>query len=116
MDITLKELYFNFILKEEKCNIKGDYMKQHTEINFKMREILVKWLIDVWGIYNFINCTLFHCIKIIDLYLLNKFFEREKLRLLGIVSLLISCKLNESYIPKINDLRELTNNAYIKNL
>ena len=72
--ISLKEIYFNLISKEKYKSIKDDYMKQRNEINFKMREILVNWLINVCMIYSFKNHTLFYCIKIIDLYLSNKYY------------------------------------------
>ena len=55
---------------------------------------------------------MFQCIYIIDAYLSKKNIDKKYLQLLGIASLLISCKENEIIYPNLIRLIQLTDNAY----
>ena len=79
-----------------------------------MRAILVDWIVHVH--YN-LKCkieTLYLTIWIIDTYLSNKKIQRSQLQLLGIASLLISCKINEICYPNILNFVKLTDYAFQK--
>ena len=112
----LDEIYINLLYDEKnaKLCINKEYMNNQNEINLCMREILVDWLIEVHYRFHFKRKTLYQTILIIDLYLSQKNVQKVKLQLLGIASLLISCKENEIYYPKLELFINLTNNAYIK--
>jgi cyclin B len=45
------------------------YMQKQSDINEKMRAILVDWLIDVHSKFKLVNETLFLTINLIDRYL-----------------------------------------------
>ena len=111
------EIYTNLLLDEQLNQnlIKIDYMKQQNDINEKMRAILIDWIIEVHYKYHFKRKTLLQTVTIIDLYLSNKTISKKNFQLLGIASLLISCKENEMYYPRTQEFIYMTNNAYTKN-
>lgn len=89
------------------------YMERQPEINTRMREILIDWLIDVHQRFKLVPETLFITVNIVDRYLAKRFVEREKLQLLGTTAMLIACKYQEIYPPSLADLVFMCNNAYI---
>lgn len=111
------EIYNNLILDEnffyDKINY--NYMSFQKDINYKMRAILVDWLIEVHFHCNFKQKTLFQCIYIIDAFLSKIPIEKIYLQLLGITALFIACKENEVIYPTLKKLAELTENAYTIN-
>ena len=110
-------IYYN-LLKEEKIGINPmpdyTYMTRQTEINDKMRSILIDWLIDVHFKFGFTDETLFMTISIIDRYLSICKISRTNFQLLGIAALMIACKHEEIDLPKIKDFIYITDNAYTK--
>ena len=113
----LNIIYYNLLKEEEKgINPMPDYtyLTRQSEINEKMRSILVDWLIDVHFKFGFTDETLFMTISIIDRYLSISQITRTNFQLLGITALMISCKHEEIDLPKIDDFIYITDNAYVK--
>ena len=112
----LEEIYVNLLLEEKQATTKPKfgYMNTQPEINEIMRAILIDWIIDVHLRFNLRQETLFMTIWLIDTYLSFAFVPRDKLQLLGITCLLISCKSHEIYYPQNDKLLEMTENAYSK--
>ena len=112
----LEEIYNNLIFdeKNQKLNIKKEYMNKQKDINQQMRAILIDWIIEVHNCFHLKQKTLYRCIYIIDLYLSNKIILRIRLQLLGAASLLIACKANEIYCPSLQQFIDITNGAYEK--
>jgi hypothetical protein len=75
----------------------NDYMKSQPEINVRMRSILVDWLIEVHRRFELMPETLYLTINILDRYLSMENVLRRELQLVGIGSLLLACKYEESY-------------------
>ena len=98
--------------KDSKLIIDSSYFKFQTDINSKMRAILIDWLIDVHLKFNFKQETLYITIYIIDAYLSLKKIERCNFQLLGVTALLIACKQNEILFRKLNEYVYITDNAY----
>jgi len=113
----LNIIYHN-LLKEENRGIAPipDYQKiiSQKEINGQMRSILIDWLIDVHYKFDLTDETLFMTVLIIDRYISYKPISKLRFQLLGITSLLLSCKYEEIMLPKIEDFIYITDNAYIK--
>ena len=110
-------IYYNLLVEEERgISPKPDYkyMSRQSEINDKMRSILVDWLIDVHFKFGFTDETLFMTISIIDRYLSICQITRTNFQLLGITALMIACKHEEIDLPKIEDFIYITDNAYVK--
>ena len=114
----INTIYYN-LLNEENIGIypqaKYNYMDDQSEINERMRGILIDWLIEVHFKFGFTDETLYMTVSIIDRYLSSNSITKKNLQLLGITSLFISCKHEEIDVPKINDFTYITNNAYDKN-
>lgn len=88
------------------------YMRIQTDINQKMRAILIDWLVSVHLKLDLKNETLYLTVNLLDRYLATTWVSKSKLQLVGIVALLIACKYEEIYPPLINDLIALTDNAF----
>ena len=111
----LDEIYFHLRSIEKKDLPLENYMAlKQTDINEKMRLILINWLIEVHFKFHLLSETLYICISIIDRYLSKKNINRKYLQLLGVTSLFIACKYEEIYSPTSKDLIFMTDNAYKK--
>ena len=113
----LNEIYTNLLSeeKEMKFSPRIGYMEMQTDINEQMRAILIDWLVEVHYRFRLKSETLFQTVWIIDTYLSLVQITRAKLQLLGIASLLISCKSQEIYYPQLNEFIDITDGAYVKN-
>ena len=112
----LDEIYNNLLSDEKKLKFfpKIGYMSWQEDINEQMRAILIDWLVEVHYRFRLKSETLFQTVWIIDTYLSLIQITRAKLQLLGIASLLISCKSNEIYYPQLNEFTDITDGAYVK--
>lgn len=91
-----------------------NYMETQTDINGKMRAILIDWLIEVHMKYRLRSETLFLTVNLIDRYLSQRHVMRKKLQLVGVVAMFIAAKFEEINPPEINDFVHITDNAYTK--
>lgn len=85
---------------------------RQTDINEKMRAILVDWLIDVHLKFKLLPETLFLTINLIDRYLEQVDVNRVKLQLVGVTAMLIACKFEEVQWPYVRDFVYITDKAY----
>jgi hypothetical protein len=106
------EIFDNMHNSEHLHLAKYGYMKSQSDVNEKMRAILVDWLIEVHFKFKLLPETLFISINIIDRYLEIKGIKRQKLQLLGVTAMWIACKYEEIYAPEIKDFVYITDNAY----
>lgn len=88
------------------------YMKSQTDVNEKMRAILIDWLIEVHFKFKLLPETLFISVNLIDRFLELKDIKRQRLQLLGVTAMWIACKYEEIYAPEIKDFVYITDNAY----
>ena len=110
----LLEMYQNLILEEKNVKSLFGYMKNQTDINEKMRAMLIDWLIDVHFKFKLKADTLFLTIWLVDKYLSLKKVKRNKLQLIGVTCMLIACKYEEIYSPEVFDFVYITENSYEK--
>lgn len=112
----LEEIYFNFLLDQNQSDTKPQmgYMDKQSEINDRMRAILIDWIIEVHFHFNLKQETLFMAVFIIDSFLSAHFISKSRFQLLGITSLLIACKSQEIYYPHLNKFVQATGDAYTK--
>lgn len=90
------------------------YMKIQTDINERMRSILIDWLIEVHLKFKLVPETLYLTVNLIDRYLEIEPVKRDKLQLIGVTAMLIACKYEEIYPPEVKDFVYITDNAYTK--
>ena len=112
----LEEIYFNFLEEQKYSSLKPQmgYMDKQSDINEKMRAILIDWIIEIHFHFNLRQETLFMTVSIIDSFLSIHFISRSKFQLLGITSLLIACKSQEIYYPHLSKFVLATGDAYTK--
>ena len=94
-------------------------MSAHNDINEKMREILVDWLVEVHMKFNLQSAVLYTTVQLIDRFLGMQAVRhpipppafhsshsvqvtRSKLQLVGITAMLISSKMEEIYPPEVH--------------
>ncbi|KAF4320625.1 hypothetical protein BBO99_00004794 [Phytophthora kernoviae] len=91
----------------------SSYMARQSDINSKMRAILVDWLVDVHYKYGLLPQTLHIAIHLIDRYLENNLSVcRQRLQLVGVSAMFIAAKYEEIYPPEAEDFVKITDNAY----
>jgi G2/mitotic-specific cyclin-B, other len=110
----VKEIMNYLRSTEEKYLPKATYMKNQTDINEKMRAILIDWLVDVHLKFKLLPETLFLTVNIIDRYLGISCIPRQKLQLVGVSAMLIATKYEEIYPPEVKDFEYVTDRAYTK--
>ena len=110
----LLEVYHNLLNEEKELKNLFGYMENQPDINEKMRAMLIDWIIDVHFKFKLKSDTLFLTVWLIDRYLSEKQMKRGRLQLLGVTSMLISCKYEEIYSPEVFDFVYITENSYEK--
>jgi len=105
-------MYENSLRAESVFHIDGNYMSLQNELNFKMRALLIDWMVDVCLKFKFVDETLHIAVAIIDRFLSKKRILRSKFQLVGITSLFIASKYEETYYPEVNDFIYLTEDSY----
>ena len=90
-------------------------MSRQSDINQKMRMILVDWIVEIHLKYKLQAQTLWLTVNILDRYLEKEQVLRAKLQLVGVCALLIASKHEEIYPPQVKDCVYVTDYAYSKN-
>ncbi|KAJ1908626.1 G2/mitotic-specific cyclin [Tieghemiomyces parasiticus] len=88
------------------------YMDQQRELSWKMRGILVDWLIDVHGKFRLLGETLFLTVNLIDRFLSLRTVSLVKLQLVGITSMFCAAKYEEIMPPSVHNFVYMTDNGY----
>ena len=109
-DDICNELFKN----EEKYLVDPKYMSNQSDINHRMRAILIDWLIDVHLKYKLVPQTMYIAVNLIDRYLEKNETNRAKLQLVGVTAMFIACKYEEIYPPDLKDFVYITDGAYVK--
>ncbi|XP_022742530.1 G2/mitotic-specific cyclin S13-7-like [Durio zibethinus] len=103
---------YKFYKSAENESRPHDYMHLQTDINEKMRAILIDWLIDVHQKFELSPEALYLTINLIDRFLCVKIVPRRELQLLGMSAMLIATKYEEIWPPEVNDLVCIADRAY----
>ncbi|GMN21590.1 hypothetical protein TIFTF001_051141 [Ficus carica] len=99
--------------KVENSNcVPPNYMANQSDINEKMRGILIDWLIEVHYKFELVDETLYLTVNLIDRFLAVQPVPRKKLQLVGVTSLLLACKYEEVSVPVVEDLILISDKAY----
>jgi len=88
------------------------YMSKQRDINARMREILIDWLVEVHFKFKLCDETLFLTINIIDRFLERRAVSRTKLQLVGCTAMLVASKYEEIYAPEVCDFVYISDRAY----
>lgn len=88
------------------------YMTNQKELTWKMRTILVDWLIEVQWKLKLLPETLFLSVNIIDRFLSRRAVSLVKLQLVGLSATLLASKFEEVLSPSIANFVYLSDNSY----
>lgn len=88
------------------------YMQKQSDINDRMREILVDWLNEVHLKFKLRIETLYLTINLIDRFLSMRTVARTRLQLVGCTAMLIASKYEEIYAPEVRDFVYISDRAY----
>jgi len=92
---------YSFYKEVEKESQPKMYMHIQTEMNEKMRAILIDWLLEVHIKFELNLETLYLTVNIIDRFLSVKAVPKRELQLVGISALLIASKYEEIWPPQV---------------
>ena len=87
-------------------------MANQKELTWKMRTILVDWLIEVQWKLKLLPETLFLSVNIIDRFLSRRAVSLVKLQLVGLSATLLASKYEEVLSPSIANFIYLSDNTY----
>eukprot|EP00798_Chlamydomonas_sp_ICE-L_P001038 gene1038-3902_t len=104
---------FKYLMRvEPKFRVAADYMTRQTDINIKMRSILVDWLVEVQLKFKLWPETLFLAVNLIDRYLEGQQVTRKNLQLVGVSAMLIASKYEEIFAAEVKDFVYISDRAY----
>ncbi|ORX90880.1 A/B/D/E cyclin [Basidiobolus meristosporus CBS 931.73] len=89
-----------------------NYMEMQKGLAWKMRAILVDWLIEVHEKFRLLPETLFLGINLIDRFLSLRVVSLNKLQLVGITAMLIASKYEEIFAPSIENFIYMADGGY----
>lgn len=112
LEYYASDIYTYFHSIESQHIAKFGYLKTQSDINEKMRAILIDWLIEVHQKFKLIPETLFLTVNILDRYLEKVPINRTRLQLAGVSAMLIASKYEEIYAPELYDFVYITDKSY----
>lgn len=110
----INEIMAYFFEAEPKRMASPAYMQRQTDINTKMREILIDWLVEVHLKFKLRPETLYLTVNLIDRFLEKRSVSRTKLQLVGCTAMLMAAKYEEIYAPEVRDFVYISDSAYTK--
>lgn len=110
----INDIMAHLFESEQKKMPSANYMVKQTDINIKMREILVDWLVEVHLKFKLQPETLYLTVNLIDRFLERRAVSRTKLQLVGCTAMLIAAKYEEIYAPEVRDFVYISDQAYTR--
>ncbi|KAK7202879.1 cyclin domain-containing protein [Myxozyma melibiosi] len=88
------------------------YMDEQTDLQWKMRDILIDWLVEVHVKFRLLPETLFLAVNIVDRFLSLRIVSLDKLQLVGITGMFIAAKYEEVFSPSISNFVYVADSGY----
>lgn len=88
------------------------YMDNQAELEWKMRGILVDWLLEVHTRFRLLPETLFLAVNIIDRFLSCKVVQLDRLQLVGVTAMFIASKVEEVLSPHVTNFRHVADDGF----
>ncbi|KAI7057808.1 A/B/D/E cyclin, partial [Hortaea werneckii] len=89
-----------------------DYMDNQGELEWKMRGILVDWLLEVHTRFRLLPETLFLAVNIIDRFLSCKVVQLDRLQLVGVTAMFIASKYEEVLSPHVQNFVHVADDGF----
>ncbi|GBG29425.1 G2/mitotic-specific cyclin-1 [Hondaea fermentalgiana] len=106
------DIYSHYRKVETKYLAGPDYMSTQTDINEKMRALLIDWLVQVHVKFELLPQTLYLTVNLLDRFLERKVVPRRKLQLVGCAAMLLASKYEEIYAPEAPDFVSMSDKAF----
>jgi len=89
-----------------------NYIEQHPELAWRMRGILIDWLIEVHNKFKLLPETLFLTVNLMDRFLSLRICSLPKFQLVGIAAMFIAAKYEEVLAPSIHNFTYMADGSY----
>jgi G2/mitotic-specific cyclin 1/2 len=104
---------FNYLKELEIATLpNANYMEDQKDLEWKMRGILVDWLIEVHNRFHLLPETLFLAVNIIDRFLSRKVVRLDRLQLIGATGMFIAAKYEEVLSPHVASFRHVADDGF----
>jgi hypothetical protein len=104
---------FNYMRElEEQSMPNAKYMDDQDDLEWKMRGILVDWLVEVHTRFHLLPETLFLTVNIIDRFLSAKVVRLDRLQLVGVTAMFIASKYEEVLSPHVSNFQRVTDDGF----
>jgi hypothetical protein len=90
----------------------ANYMDHQEGLEWKMRGILIDWLIEVHTRFHLLPETLFLAVNIIDRFLSTKVVQLDRLQLVGVTGMFIASKYEEVISPNVANFRHVADDGF----
>ena len=97
---------------EESTMPNPDYMEHQEHLEWKLRDVLVDWLVEVHTRFHLLPETLFLAINIIDRFLSSKVVQLDKLQLVGVTAMFIASKYEEVLSPHVQNFKHVADDGF----
>ncbi|WVN89476.1 uncharacterized protein L203_104701 [Cryptococcus depauperatus CBS 7841] len=91
---------------------KPDYMNNQAELQWKMRQILMDWIIEVHSKFRLLPETLFIATNLVDRFLSKRVISLVKFQLVGLTALFIASKYEEVCCPGVEHFLHMSDGGY----
>ncbi|EOR04170.1 G2/mitotic-specific cyclin cdc13 [Wallemia ichthyophaga EXF-994] len=89
-----------------------NYMDNQKELRWRMRGVLVDWLIEIHHKFRLLPETLFLAVNIVDRFLSLRIVSIIKLQLVGLTAMLIAAKYEEVMCPTVSNVVYMSDGGY----
>nr|AAV68600.1 cyclin B [Ostreococcus tauri] len=110
----VNDIYQYWYKVEPDTRVSETYMLIQGDINYKMRAILIDWLVEVHLKFKLMPETLFLTTNLIDRFLELKTVTRRNLQLVGVTAMLVASKYEEIWAPEVRDFVYISDRAYTR--
>ncbi|MBW0522989.1 hypothetical protein O181_062704 [Austropuccinia psidii MF-1] len=90
----------------------SDYMSRQNELTWKMRGVLVDWIIEVHSKFRLLPETLYLAINLMDRFLTKRTVALIKFQLVGVTALFLAAKYEEVICPSVTNFLYMTDGGY----
>ncbi|RMZ78939.1 hypothetical protein DV737_g3688, partial [Chaetothyriales sp. CBS 132003] len=108
----VREIFEYYHELEKSTMPNANYMEHQDDLEWKMRGILVDWLIEVHIRFRLLPETLFLAVNIVDRFLSSKIVPLDKLQLVGITAMFIASKYEEVLPPHVGNFVHVADDGF----
>ncbi|EIM23191.1 G2/M-specific cyclin NimE [Wallemia mellicola] len=106
------EIFEYMKVLEQQTMPNPNYMDNQKELRWRMRGVLVDWLIEIHHKFRLLPETLFLAINIVDRFLSLRIVSIIKLQLVGLTAMLIAAKYEEVMCPTVANVVYMSDGGY----